>query len=100
MRRREFITLRSGAVPALSLPLSAQQAMPVIAFMSGRSPEDSAHLLVAFRQGLSEMGFVEGENVAIEFRWARGDYDRLPTLAAELVERRVAVLAAVGGDAS
>jgi putative ABC transport system substrate-binding protein len=74
--------------------------MQVIGFMSGRSPEDSAHLLAAFRQGLSEVGFVEGQNVAIEFRWARGQYDRLPALAAELVERRVAVLAGVGGDVS
>jgi putative ABC transport system substrate-binding protein len=68
--------------------------------MSGRSPEDSAHLLAAFRQGLSEAGFVEGENVAIEFRWAGGHYDRLPALAAELVGRRVAVLVALGADAS
>src|SRR5262245_27638324 len=100
MKRRELISLLAGAVPALSLPLSAQQAMPVIGFMSGRSLEDSAHLLAAFRQGLREAGFVEGENVVIEFRWARGDYDRLPALAAELVGRQVAVLAAVGGDAS
>src|SRR5262245_35893978 len=65
-----------------------------------RSPEDSPHLLAAFRQGLSDFGFVEGQNITIEFRWAGGQYDRLPSLAAELVARRVAVLAAVGGDAS
>ena len=100
MRRREFITILAIVVFARSLPLGAQQAMPVIGFMSGRSPEDSAHLLAAFRQGLSEAGFVEGENVAIEFRWAHGRYDRLPALVAELVGRRVTVLAAVGGDAS
>ena len=94
------MALLAGAVPARSLPLSAQQAMPVIGFMSGRSPEDSTHLLAAFRQGLSEIGFVEGENIAIEFRWAHGRYERLPALAAELVERRVAVVAALGGDAS
>ena len=100
IKRRALITLLGGAA-AWPLPASAQQhAMQVIGFMSGRSPEDSTHLLAAFRQGLSEVGFVEGQNVAIEFRWARGQYDRLPALAAELVERRVAVLAGVGGDVS
>jgi putative ABC transport system substrate-binding protein len=68
--------------------------------MSGRSPEDSTHLVAAFRQGLAENGFVEGQTVAIEFRWADGDYDRLPALAADLVSRKVAVLVGVGGDVS
>ena len=77
-----------------------QRVMPVIGFMSSRSPEDSAHLVAAFRQGLAEGGFVEGQNVAIEFRWAGGNYSRLPALAAELVGRRVAVLVGVGGDIS
>ena len=77
-----------------------QQPMPVIGFMSGRSSADSAHLVAAFRAGLTETGFVEGQNVVIEFRWANGQYDRLPALAAELVARPVAVLVGVGGDPS
>jgi putative ABC transport system substrate-binding protein len=83
-------------------PLAArsQPVLLAIGFMSGRSPEDSRHLLAAFRQGLSDFGFVEGQNITIVFCWAGGQYDRLPSLAAELVARRVAVLAAVGGDHS
>src|SRR5262245_27783544 len=101
MNRREFITLLGGAAAGWPLAARAQQpSMPVIGFMSSRSPEESAHLLEAFRRGLREGGFVENENVAIEFRWANGDYGRLPALAAELVNRRVNVLTAVGGDPS
>jgi len=74
--------------------------MPVIGFMSARSAEESGHLLEAFRRGLKEGGFVEGQNVAVEFRWAGGDYDRLPALAADLVSRRVNVITAGGGDPS
>ena len=99
MRRREVIALL-GAAAAWPLGGYAQEAVPVIGFMSSRSPEDSAHLLEAFRRGLKEGGFTEGENVAIEFRWARGDYSRLPTLAADLASRRVNVISALGGPPS
>jgi putative tryptophan/tyrosine transport system substrate-binding protein len=101
MRRREFITVLGAAAFAWPLATRAQQQpMPLIGFMSGRSPEESAHLVAAFRDGLGGTGFVEGQNIAIEFRWADGQYDRLPALAADLVNRRVAVLVGVGGDVS
>jgi putative ABC transport system substrate-binding protein len=99
MRRREFITLVGGAAAAWSSRAEAQQpAMPLIGFMSARSPEESAHLVRAFSRGLKEGGFAEGQNVVIEFRWAHGDYSRLPAFAADFVNRRVTVIAAVGGD--
>src|SRR5262245_50085723 len=99
MRRREFITLIGGAA-AWPLAAHAQQAMPVIGFLSSRSPEDSVEGLQAFRRGLKEGGFTEAENLAIDFRWARGDYSRLSSLAADLVRRQVAVLVAAGGEPS
>lgn len=101
MKRREFITLIGGAAAGWPLVARAQQrTKPIIGFLSGRSPEDSEYLLAAFRRGLAEDGLVEGQNVAIAYRWARGEYSRLPELAADLVKLPVDVLLGVGGDAS
>jgi ABC-type uncharacterized transport system substrate-binding protein len=100
MRRRHFLTLLGGAA-AWPLAAYAQQwAMPTIGFVSSRAPGESAGVVAAFRRGLSETGFVEGQNLAIAFRWAEGHYDRLPALTAELVNLRVAVLFAAGGPPS
>ena len=100
MRRREFISAIGGAAVTWPLATRAQQAVPVIGFLSSRSPSNSTVLVDAFRQGLHEAGYDEGQGVAVVYRWAEGQYDRLPTLAAELVHWPVAVLVATGGGHS
>jgi putative ABC transport system substrate-binding protein len=99
MNRREVITILGGAGAAWPLGARAQEPeRPVIGFLSSRSSDESAYLIATFRRGLAENGYVDGQNVTVEFRWADGQYDRLPALAAELVRRPVALLVTTGGD--
>jgi putative ABC transport system substrate-binding protein len=99
MKRREFITLLGGAAATWPMAARGQQlGMPVVGYLSVRLPDESAHLLAAFRRGRAENGTVEDQSATIEYRWADGQYDRLPALAAELARRPVAVLVAVGGQ--
>jgi putative ABC transport system substrate-binding protein len=99
MHRRRFIALLGVAITAARTLRAQQKTMPVIGFLSSNSSRPSAPLLAAFGQGLSDVGYVEGQNVAIDYRWAEGQYDRLPGLAADLVGRKVDVIAATGGSA-
>lgn len=99
MRRRDFITASVGSAVAWPLIARAQStSVPIIGFISTRSPEDSKYLVAAFRKGLTSAGFTEGQNVAVEYRWAYGQYDRLPAQAAELVHEPVTILVALGGE--
>jgi putative ABC transport system substrate-binding protein len=101
MRRRDFITLIGSMAVAWPLTARAQPpSMPVIGFLHGASPEPFAQLMATFREGLKDVGYVEGQNVAIEYRWANGQYDRLPALASDLVQRQVAVITTAGGSLS
>jgi putative ABC transport system substrate-binding protein len=97
MKRRELITLMAGAAVTWPLAVGAQQPIPVVGFLHGASPSYLGQYLDVIRKGLNETGYVEGQNLAIEYRWAEGHYDRLAALAADLVDRKVVVILAMGG---
>jgi putative ABC transport system substrate-binding protein len=100
VRRRDFVTLFGAAAAAWPPAARAQQPIPVVGFLDSGSAGTNVQLVDALRQGLKEAGYVEGERLTIEYRWADGDYDRLPALAADLVRRQVAVIVATGGEPS
>src|SRR5215472_16207061 len=100
MNRREMLALVGGTMVIARPVLAQQKAMPVIGWLSGVSPGPSAHYVASFRHGLSETGYVEGQNVTIEYRWAEGRHDRLPALAADLVRIKVDVIAAIGSPSA
>ncbi len=100
MRRRDFITLLGGVAAGLPVVARAQQTMPVVGFLTSLGRNDRPNLAEAFRRGLSEAGYVDGRNVTIEYRFAENQHDRLPALAADLVDRKVAVIVATGGGGS
>src|SRR5262249_37813653 len=97
MRRRDLVFLLGGTITASNALRAQQKATPVVCYLTPPSPAIGPAVLAAFREGLSEAGYVEGKDLAIEYRWAEGHYDRLPALAADLVSRKVDLIAAIGG---